>query len=143
MVDVSVHAPACGLGGVDPGDLEDALRSGDDVGYAVAAAPSQSLGPELGVLGSLIEQIQFQALELSVVKTGRVVEKRDALADELRGLLNQALGQGEVGRCDGECLGERVALDFRGGVALGIALVMGACVNVALLDGFRGNALLK
>ena len=107
-----VHAPACGLGGVEPGDLEDALRSGDDVDYAVAAAPSQALGRELGVLGSLLEQIKFQALELSVVKTGRVGEKRDALADELRGLL-------------------------------GIALVMGARVNGALLDGLRGNDLLK
>ena len=53
------------------------------------------------------------------------------------------LGQGDVGRCDGECLGERVALDFRGGMDLGIALVMDARVNGALLDGLRGNALLK
>ena len=75
MVDVSVHAPACGLGGVDPGDLEDALRSGDDVGYAVAAAPSQALGPELGFLGSLLEQIQFQILQLVEKITRRVRAK--------------------------------------------------------------------
>ena len=82
--------------------MEDTLRGGDDVGHPVAAALGQALGPELGILGGALQQIQFQALQLGEVKTRRVGAERDALSDELRGLLGQALGQDDVGRRNSE-----------------------------------------